>query len=161
MVRNSKKKEEKPKDSPFKKFIKKRAPVYLSVIAIVVIFIVPELTKGDLQSNLPENLSEEEQLVLDTLMSYNGPNKEGLSIKDAISNQIDEKYPNEKIFDNKKTNINVSISKLDTNSYQVVFDFESYKEDFHYNWNIDMESKIIKGVDEDSKYIIDLVDFYD
>ncbi|MEJ2259692.1 MAG: hypothetical protein P8X78_04160, partial [Nitrosopumilaceae archaeon] len=63
MVRDSKKKEEKPKESPFKKFLKKRAQVYLAVIAIVVIFIVPELTKGDLQSNLPQNLSDEDKLV--------------------------------------------------------------------------------------------------
>ena len=161
MVKNSKKKEEKPKESPFKKFLKKRAPVYLSVIAIVIIFIVPELTKGDLQSNLPENLSEEEKLAMDILMSYKGPNNEGLSVMDAISNQIDEKYPNEKIYDNKKTNVNVSVSKLETDNYQVVFDFESYKEDFHYDWNVNMQNEEIDGNDEDSKYIIDLVDFYD
>ncbi|MDH3677109.1 MAG: hypothetical protein OEQ12_02275 [Nitrosopumilus sp.] len=161
MVKDSKKKEEKPKESPFKKFLKKRAPVYLSVMAIVIIFIVPELTKGDLQSNLPENLSEEEKLAMDTLMSYKGPNNEGLSVMDAISNQIDEKYPNEKIYDNKKTNVNVSVSKIEGDNYQVIFDFESYKEDFHYDWNVNMQNEDIKGNDKDSKYVIDLVDFYD
>jgi hypothetical protein len=161
MVKESKKKEEKPKESPFMKFLKKRAPVYLSVIAIVIIFIVPELTKGDLQSNLPENLSEEEKVALDTLMSYKGPNNEGRSVMDEISSQIDEKYPNEKIYDNKKTNVNVSVSKIDTDNYQIVFDFESYKEDLHYDWNVDMKTGDVKGMDKESKNIIARVDFYD
>jgi len=161
MVKNSKKKEEKPKESPFKKFLKKRAPVYLAVMAIVIIFIIPELSKGDLQSKFPQDLSNEEQLVVSALMAYNGPNEKGLSIIDAISNQIAEKYPNEKIYDNKKTNVNVSVTKIDEEEYQVIFDFDSYKEDFHYNWNINISSREINGNDEDSKYIVDLVDFYD
>ncbi|MFZ8907345.1 MAG: hypothetical protein ACO2Y5_01205 [Nitrosopumilaceae archaeon] len=161
MVRDSKKKEEKPKESPFKKFLKKRAPVYLAVIAIVIIFIVPELTKGDLQSSLPQDLSDDERLVVDTLMSYKGPNDEGLSIMDAISNQISDNYPNEKIYDNKKTKVDVSVTKLEGEQYQVIFDFQSYKEDLHYDWNLNMQNGEIDGNDKDSKYIIDIVDFYD
>ena len=161
MVKDSKKKEVKPKESQFKKFLIKRAPVYLAVLAITVIFIVPELTKGDLQSSFPETLTEEEKLVVDTLMAYDGPNEEGFSIMDAISNEISEEYPNEKIFDNKKTKVNVVVSNVENENYQVVFDFESYKGDFHYNWNMDMQTGDVTGNDEESKYIINLVDFYD
>jgi hypothetical protein len=161
MVKDSKKKEGKKKESEFKKFIIKRAPIYLAVIAIVIIFIVPELTKGDLQSSFPETLTEEEKLVVDTLMAYDGPNEEGFSIMDAISNEISEEYPNEKIFDNKKTKVNVVVSNVENENYQVVFDFESYKGDFHYNWNMDMQTGDVTGNDEESKYIINLVDFYD
>ncbi len=161
MVKDSKKKEEKPKESAFKKFLIKRAPIYLATIAIVVIFIVPELTKGDLQSSFPESLTEEEKLVLDSLMAYDGPNEEGHSIMDAISNEISEKYPNEKIYDNKKTKVNVSVNKLENENYQVIFDFESYKEDLHYDWNVNMQNGNIDGNNEESKHIIDLVDFYD
>ncbi len=160
MVKDSKKKE-KPKESPFKKFLKKRAPIYLAAIAIVIIFIVPELSKGDLESKFPQTLSSEEQNAFDILMTYNGPNEKGLTVYDAITNQIDEKYPNEKIYDNKKTNVNISVTKLENDEYQVILDFDSYKEDFHYDWNVDIESKKIKGNNEDSKYIINLVDFYD
>ena len=103
MVRDSKKKNEKPKESQFKKFLIKRAPIYLAAIAIMIIFIVPDLTKGDLQSSLPQTLTQEEQLVVDFLMAYNGPNEKGLSLLDAISKEISEEYPNEKIYDNKKT----------------------------------------------------------
>jgi len=161
MVKDSKKKEEKPKESQFKKFLIKRAPVYLAVLAITVIFIVPELTKGDLQSSFPQTLTEEEKSVVDFLMAYNGPNKEGYSLIDAISNEISEEYPNEKIYDNKKTKINVVVSNVENENYQVVFDFESHKNGFHYNWNIDMNTGDVKGNDEESKYIIGLVDFYD
>ena len=161
MVKKPKRNEEKPKESSFKKFLKKRAPVYLAVIAIVIIFIIPELTKGDLHSKLPTTLTDEEQLVVDALMSYNGPNKEGLRVIDAISKQIEEQYPNEKIYDNKKTMVNVSVINIDEKIYQVIFDFESYKDDFHFDWEVNIDSGKIKGNDEDSKYIIELVDFYD
>lgn len=161
MVKNSKKKEEKPKNAPFKNFIKKRAPIYLAVLAIVIIFIVPELTKGDLQSSFPKTLTEEEKIVLNSLMAYNGSNDKGLSIIDAISKEINEKYPNEKIYDNKKTKVNVLISKFDQENYNVVLDFESYKDNFHYSWNINMQTGDVKGNNEESKYIVNLVDFYD
>jgi len=98
---------------------------------------------------------------VDTLMSYKGPNNEGLSIMDAISNEISEYYPNEKIYDNKNTKVDISVSKLEGKNYQVIFDFESYKEDLHYNWNVNIQNGEIDGSDKDSKYIIDLVDFYD
>jgi len=161
MVKNSKKKEAKPKNSQFKNFIKKRAPIYLAVLAIVIIFIVPELTKGDLQSSFPQTLTEEEKLVLNSLMAYNGSNNKGLSVMDAISKEINEKYPNEKIYDNKKTQVNVAISNIEKENYQVTLNFESYKDDFHYSWNINMQTGEVKGNNEESKYIINLVDFYD
>jgi hypothetical protein len=161
MVKDSKKKEEKPRESSFKKFLKKRAPFYLAGIALLIIFIVPELTKGDLQSNLPDNLSEGEQKALNILMSYKGPDNEGFSVKDAISNQINEYYPNEKIYENKNTKINVSVSKIDEENYQIIFDFDSYKEDLHYDWSVNLKEGKIDGNNPDSKHIINLVDFYD
>ena len=161
MVRDSKKKEEKLRESPFKKFLKKRAPVYLAVIALLIVFVIPQLTKSDLQDKFPQNLSEEDQLVLDSLMSYSGPDKEGYTLIDAISNQISEEYPNEEIYDNKKTAVDVSISKLNDQNYQVLFNFESYKGSINYDWNIDMQTGIVKGNDDGSQNIKNLVDFYD
>jgi hypothetical protein len=161
MVKDSKKKEEKPKESEFKKFLIKRAPLYLAAIAILVIFVVPELTKADLQSSYRQILTEEEILIVDSLMAYNGPNEEGYNLKDAISNEISEEYPNENIYQDKKTKLNVVVSNVGKETYQVVFNFESHKDDFHYNWNIDLETGDVQGNNEDSIYIIDLVDFYD
>jgi len=161
MVRNSKKKEEKPKESEFKKFVKKRAPIYLGVIALIVVFVIPELTKGDLQSKFPENLSEEDQKIVDTLMSYKGPNEEGLSVLDAISNKISEEYPDEKIYDNKKTSVNLLVTSTESEDHQVTLNFQSYKGELNYDWNVNAETGEIKGNNPESKHIIDLVDFYD
>lgn len=159
MVKDSKKKEEKPKESQLKKFLIKRAPLYLAAVALLIIFIVPELTKADLQSSFSETLSEEENSVVDTLLAYNGPNDEGYTLKDAISDEISEEYPNENIYENKKTKVIVVVSSLENKMYQVDFNFESHKNDFHYNWDIDMNSKKVYGNDEGSEHVVDLVDF--
>ena len=155
------KKDEKPKESEFKKFVKKRAPIYLAVATLVIVFVVPELTKGSLEGSFPENLSEQERLALDTLMAYKGPNEKGLSVKDAISNKISEEYPNEKIYDNKKTSVNVAITNIKLQEYQVILNFKSYKGETSYDWNVNLESGKIQGNNQEGKHIIDVVDFYD
>ncbi len=153
-------KEEKPKKNDFKAFLRKRAPIYLGLIGLFIIFIVPDLTKGDLESSFPE-LSSEEQQVVDILMGYNGPNESGLTVMDAISMKISEEYPDEKIYDNKKTNVELIVSSVGSEEYQVVLNFESHKGEMNYNWNVDMSSGKITSNNQESKYIIDLVDFYD
>jgi len=153
-------KEEKPKKSDFKAFLKKRAPIYLGIMGLFMLFVVPDLMKGDLESTFPE-LSSEEQQVVNVLMGYNGPNESGLTVMDAISMKISEEYPDEKIYNNKKTVVDLTVSNIDSEEYQVVLNFESHKEDFHYDWNVDMNSGEITSNNQESKYIIDLVDFYD
>jgi len=160
MGKDRKEKEEKPKKSDFKAFLRKRAPIYLGLIGLFIIFIVPDLTKGDLESSLPEFTSEEQQVV-DVLMGYNGPNDSGLTVMDAISMKISEEYPDERIFDNKKTKIKLTVSSVGSEEYQVVLNFESHKGEMDYNWNVDMGSGKITSNNQESKYIIDLVDFYD
>jgi hypothetical protein len=160
MVKDKKKKEEKPKKSDFKVFLKKRAPIYLALIAMFVVFAVPELTKGDLESSFPE-LTSEEQQVVDILMKYNGPNESGLTVMEAISNKISEEYPDEKIFDNTKTNVELIVSSIDSEEYQIVLNFESHKGELNYDWNVNMNSVKITSNNPESKYIIEIVDFYD
>lgn len=161
MARDSKKREEKPRESPFKKFLKKRAPIYLAVIALLIVFVIPQITKSNLQDKFPQDLSEENQSVLDSLMSYNGPDNEGYTLINAISNKISEEYPNENIYDNKRTKIDVSISKLDDQNYQVSFIFDSYKGSIQYDWSVNTQTGIVKGNDEASQNIKNIVDFYD
>ena len=160
MGKDRKEKEEKPKKNDFKAFLKKRAPIYLGIIGLFILFVVPDLMKGDLESSFPE-LSSEEQQVVDILMGYNGPNESGLTVMDAISMKISEEYPDEKIYDNKKTNVELTVSIVDSEEYQVVLNFESHKGEMNYNWNVDMTSGKITSNNQESKYIIDLVDFYD
>ena len=113
MARDRKKKEDKPKKSDFKAFLRKRAPIYLGLTALFVVFVIPELTKGDLESSLPE-LAADKQQIVDMLMQYNGPNESGLTVMEAISSKISEEYPDEKIFDNKKTNVELTVTKLES-----------------------------------------------
>ncbi len=160
MGKDRKDKEEKPKKSDFKAFLRKRAPIYLGIIGLFILFVVPDLMKGDLESSFPELLSEEQQVV-DVLMEYNGPNESGLTVMDAISMKISEEYPDEKIYDNKKTNVSLTVSSVGSEEYQVVLNFESHKGEMNYNWNVDMTSGKITSNNQESKYIIDLVDFYD
>jgi len=160
MARDKKKKEGKPKKSDFKAFLRKRAPIYLGIIALFIVFVIPELTKSDLESSLPE-LSDEDQKVVDILMEYNGPNQLGLTVQEAISNKISEEYPNEKIFNNKKTNVELTVTNIDSEKYQVVLNFESYNGEINYDWNVDVDSGKITSNNPESKHIIDVVDFYD
>jgi len=154
------KKEEKPKKSDFKAFLKKRAPFYLAGITLIVLSAYGVLSEKNLESFFPELTSEEEQ-ILDILMKYDGPNESGLTVMKAIENKIKEEYPDEKIFDNKKTKVGLDISKIDSDEYQVVLNFQSHKGEINYEWNVNISSEKITSNNPESKHIIDLVDFYD
>ena len=160
MGKDRKEKEEKPKKSDFKAFLRKRAPIYLGIMGLFMLFVIPDLMKSDLESSFPE-LTSEEQQVIDILMKYDGPNDSGLTVMDAISMKISEEYSDEKIYDNKKTKVGLTISNIDSEEYQVILNFKSHKGEMNYDWNIDMSSEKIISNNQESKYIIDLVDFYD
>jgi len=161
MAKDKKKKEEeKPKKNDFKSFLKKRAPIYLALIAMLVVFVIPEMTKGTLEKSLPE-LSVENQQAVDILMKYNGPNNDGLTVLQALENKIDEEYPDEKIFDHKETTVDLTVTNVNSEEYQVIFNFKSHKGEMNYDWKINVISEEITSDNSEAKYIIDLVDYYD
>ena len=160
MGKDRKEKEEKPKKNDFKAFLRKRAPIYLGIIGLFMLFVIPDLMKSDLESSFPE-LTSEEQQVIDILMKYDGPNDSGLTVMDAISMKISEEYQKEKIYDNKKTKVELTISNIESEEYQIVLNFKSHKGEMNYDWNVNMNSEKIISNNQESKYIIDLVDFYD
>ena len=136
------KKEKKPnkenKDKkPLQEFLKKRAPIYLAIIALLIVFVVPELTKGTLQDHIPDDLTDKEKEALDVLLSYRGPNDAGLSIKDVLAEKIEERYPNEKIFDHKDTVINIIISE-ESDIYEINFILETSKDKLEYIWSVNV-----------------------
>lgn len=112
-----------------------------------MVFVIPELTKSNLQSSFPDNLTNEEKQILEILMSYSGSNEKGLTIMNAIKEQIATEYPDEKIYDNKKTKVELSITKEvdSTENYKVVLIFESYKGKMDYIWNVNQITKEIKA----------------
>ena len=160
MDKKNKKEEEKPKKNNLKAFLKKRAPLYLAGIALIVISVNGVLTEKHLGDFLID-FSEEEQIVVDILMQYNGPNELGLNVKDAIENKINEKYPDEKIFDDRNTRIQVDVTNINLEEYQVVLNFKGDKGEMIYDWNVNIDSKEIKSNNQESKHIINIVDFYD
>ena len=160
MAKDKKKKEEKPKKNSFKAFLKKRAPIYLGLMGLFMIFVIPELTKGDLASTFPE-LSAQDQQVVDILMGYDGPNDLGLTVMEAVSSKIAEEHPDEKIYNDKKTSVDLTVSSINSEEYQVVLNFKSHKGEMVYDWNVNVNSGDISANNPESKHIIDLVDFYD
>ena len=160
MGKDNKKGEEKPKKNNLKAFLKKRAPLYLAGIALIVISANGVLSEKHLDSYLSD-LSAENQIVVDILMQYNGPNESGLNIKDAIENKINEEYPDEKIFDNRKTIVGMTVTNINLEEYQIILNFKSHKGEIIYDWNINIDSKEIVSNNPESKYIINIVDFYD
>jgi len=161
MGKNFKSKKEKKSD--FKSFLKKRAPIYLGIMVFFLIFLIPELTQSNLQTSLPNNFTEEEKQALDILMSYDGDNDKGLTIIDALAEQIETEYPNEKIYDNNDTTIDLFVSSIDEtkNEYEVSFIFESYNGLHEYLWNINVDTGEIKAVNSEAKGIVGIVDYFD
>ena len=160
MTKDKKEENKKPKKNDFKSFLRKRAPIYLALIAMLVVFVIPEMTKGTLEKSLPE-LSDENQQAVDILMKYDGPNNDGLTVLEALENRISEEYPEEKIYDHKKTIVDLTVNKVDPEEYQVIFNFKSHKGEMNYDWKINVNSEEITSNNSEAKHIIDLVNYYD
>ena len=157
-------KDKKEEETPKKKkglsaFLKKRAPFYLAAIALIIISAQGILSEKNLENSLPE-FSAEEQQVVDVLMRYDGGNG-GYTMMEAITDQIKEKYPDEKVFDHRKTSVELSVLNLDSNEYRVDLNFKSHKGKMNFDWDVNTETGKILSNNPESKHLIDLVDFYD
>ena len=159
MAKDKKKKEEeKPKKSGLQAFLKKRAPFYLAAVALIVISAQSVLSEKNFENSLPE-LSGEEQMAVDTLLNYNAGVESKLTVKEVIKNQIDEEYPDEKIYGHKKTVIDLSVTNVNSDEYNVILNFKSYKGEMNFDWNVNLESQEITSNNSDSKHVIDVVTF--
>ena len=159
MAKDKKKKEEeKPKKSGLQAFLKKRAPFYLAAVALIVISAQSVLSEKNFENSLPE-LSGEEQMAVDTLLNYNAGVESKLTVKEVIKNQIDEEYPDEKIYGHKKTVLDLSVTNVNSDEYNVILNFKSYKGEMNFDWNVNLESQEITSNNPDSKHVIDVVTF--
>ena len=158
MAKDKKKEEEKPKKSGLQAFLKKRAPFYLAAVALIVISAQSVLSEKNFENSLPE-LSGDEQMVVDTLLNYNAGVESKLSVKEVIKNQIDEEYPDEKIYGHKKTVLDLSVTNIDSEEYNVILNFKSYKGEMNFDWNVNVESQEITSNNSESKHVIDVVTF--
>ena len=82
----------------------------------------------------------------------------------AIIEEIAAEYPDEKIYDNKKTKVDLVVSSTDESTediYKVILTFESYKGKMEYVWNVNPDTKEIEAKNPTAKHVIDVVNYYD
>lgn len=164
----------KPGSSGFGGFLKKRAPIYLGLVALFLVFVIPELTKGGLEDTLPE-LAADDRRVVDALMGYSGPDGSGHTMMDAISDKITEEF-GDKIYDHKDTAIEIAVSPFPAEggrgsdggeagaaaaAYEVSFVVDTHKGGLDYVWTVDVDSGRVTSDDPASKHVVDVVNFYD
>ena len=157
------KKSDDPKS--FSSFLKKRAPIYLGIIGLFMIFAYPALTEKNLESLLADDSFEgNERLALEMVKFYKGSNDSGISVIDVIEEKINDKHEGQKIFDHEKTWADFTVEAVNNNNkvYEVVFVFNAENnEPLQYEWHVNIETGEIDPRDTPSKIIIQRVDYYD
>jgi len=131
---------------------------------MLIVFVVPELTKGTLEGYIPNNLIGEEKEAIDMFLAYNGPNNSGLNAIDVLSEKIEDDYPNEKIYDHKDTVVKFTVSAIDVltpseGEYQINLDFQTKKEETLYEWYVNIQTGEISGMNPAAEKIIKIVDY--
>lgn len=153
--------------SCFRSFLKKRAPIYLGLTGLFVIFVVPEITGGGLHGLFPDDLSPEDRRVLDMVMGYNGPDGDGYTLSEAVDAKIKDEFSDDRIYGHRSSRVAIDVEETGAQTYEVSFRFESGGDggdgtrSIEYTWSVDAESGGVEGADPGSRAIVDRVDFYD
>ena len=147
----------------FTAFLKKRAPIYLGLIGIFFLFAYPALIEKNLESHIPTDLSEDQQAIVDSILSYNGLNNSGMTIMNVLEEEISTKFVNEKIFDTEITLLKLEFQKLSDSdsSHEVTFLFMINEYILTYTWIVNMNSDEILSGNQEAKRILDIVNYYD
>jgi hypothetical protein len=157
------KKSDNPKS--FSAFLKKRAPIYLGIIGLFMIFAYPALTEKNLESLLADDSFEgNERIAVEMVKFYKGSDDSGISVIDVIEEKINDKHDGQKIFDHEKTWADFTVEAVNNNNkvYEVVFVFNAENnEPLQYEWHVNIETGEIDPRDTPSKIIIQRVDYYD
>ena len=155
----------KKSDNPkrFSSFLKKRAPIYLGIIGLFMIFAYPALTEKNLESLLADDSFEgKEKIAVEMVKFYKGTNDTGMTILQVIEEKINDRYSDQKIFDDKDTWAEFTAEVTDTKNYEVVFVFNvENKQSMKYEWHVNLESGEISSTDGPSRIILQTVDHYD
>ena len=147
----------------FTAFLKKRAPIYLGLIGIFFLFAYPALIEKNLESHIPTDISEDQQAIVDSILSYNGLNNSGMTIMNVLEEEISTKFVNEKIFDTEITLLKLEFQKLSDSdsSHEVTFLFMINEDILTYTWIGNMNSGEISSGNQEAKRILDIVNYYD
>ncbi len=155
------KKSDNPKS--FSSFLKKRAPIYLGIIGLFMIFAYPVLTEKNLESLLADDSFEgREKIAVEMVKFYKGTNDKGMTILQVIEEKINDKYSDQKIFDDEDTWAEFTAEATNTQNYEVVFVFSvENNQSMRYEWSVNLESGEISSTDGPSRIILQTVDHYD
>jgi hypothetical protein len=157
----------KPQDpKSFGSFLKKRAPIYLGLIGLFLLFVYPALTEKDLNSILDDSFDGDERIAVDMVRFYSGSNDTGITILEVIEEKINEKYSNQKIFDEKETWAEFVVANIENRNegftHEIVFMFNTENnESIMYGWYVNVENGEISPIDDPSKNIQQTVDYFD
>ena len=154
----------KPQDpKSFGAFLKKRAPIYLGLIGLFLLFVYPAMTEKNLDSLLDDSFEGNERLAVEMVKYYKGTDGGGISVLDVIEEKINDKHEGQKIFDDEKTWADFTVEEVHSDRvYKVMFVFNAENnEPLQYEWHVNLENGNIDPRDTPSKIIIQRVDYYD
>ena len=155
------------KESDLKKFLKKRSFLYLMCAVVFVVFFVPDMiAPSDLEKKLPTEFDiREQQIAWNIIKSYKGSDDSGYNLFDTMITQIENAYPNEKIFKHNDTTLEVSVLDIQAQKgagfYEVHFTFQTYNAIQVYIWNVSIETEEIIPVNDGARKMLNIVEFYD
>ena len=160
----------KPQDpKSFGAFLKKRAPIYLGLIGLFLLFVYPAMTEKNLDSILDDSFEGNDRIAVDLVKFYSGPDNSGIKVIEVIEEKINEKYEGIKIFDDKDTSATFFVESiplfLEANNeftHQVIFTFNTAgNQPIVYNWFVNIENGEVSPIDDDTKNIQQTVDYSD
>ena len=142
-------------------FLVKRAPFYLAGVALLIVFVVPPMLEKDLEDVIPIMQDERDQEILERVLQYAGPNETGIDVADAVSTKIESKYTDENAYGHRSTIVRADVEPTRVDTYRVTLDFESQGDGLHFDWEIDTATGQVRGNNDITKDVVDMVDFYD
>jgi hypothetical protein len=142
--------------------------IFLITIIVVVIWNVYDMTNPEYKRVYKEEQKETEQAeqqAIEIVQKYQGEDQKGENTLEALSIMINIAYQNEDIFNNPSTIVEWYTFEDFTKKegvYQVVFNFETYREKVEYIWYVDTNdnNKIFAG-DNGAKSILSVLNTFD
>ena len=107
----------------------------------------------------------EQTIAWNIVKSYKGADDEGSNLFDTIITQIENAYPNEKIFKHNDTILEISVQDIRKQKgvgfYEVKFTFQTYDDVRGYIWYVNIETEEIIPINDGARKMINIVDYYD
>lgn len=132
-------------------FLRKRGPIYAALVGVFLVFALPGVLEDDLEDLIPE-LDGEDGRALNTVLSYSGPDGEGLSIMQALDGKLTDRF-GEDVYGDAEMSAEVS-------GESVVFVFDAGPESVEYRWMLDSDGEVTAD-NREAKSVLDTVLFYD